>query len=79
MSRLRILHLNVEKRPVVQYSLLNNNSLEDFDALVLVEPYIFWHPQTGLPTIAQGRRWEVFRRTSTRPDGHARHAFRAAI
>lgn len=51
----------------------------EFDALAVVEPYIYRHPYTGLPTIAQDRRWEVFRPMTTRPDGHARHAFRAAI
>jgi hypothetical protein len=58
---------------------LNDDSLEDFDALAVVEPYIFRHPQTGIPTITPDRRWEVFRPTSMRTDGHARHAFRAAI
>ena len=79
MNRLRILHLNVGKRPAVQQSLLNDDSIKDFDALTVVEPYIFRHPQTGTPTIAQDRRWEVFRPTTLRTDGHARHAFRAAI
>jgi hypothetical protein len=79
MNRLRILHLNVGKRPAVQQSLLNDDSIKDFDALTVVEPYIFRHPQTGTPTIAQDRRWEVFKPTTLRTDGHARHAFRAAI
>jgi hypothetical protein len=79
MNRLRVLHLNVGKRPVVQQSLLNDDSLKDFDALTVVEPYIFRHPQTGVPTITPDRRWEVFRPTTMRADGHARHAFRAAI
>jgi hypothetical protein len=79
MNRLRVLHLNVGKRPAVQQSLLNDNTLKDFDAMTVLEPYIFRHPQTGDPTIAQDHRWEVFRPTITRSDGHARHAFRAAI
>jgi hypothetical protein len=79
MNRLRVLHLNVGKRPVVQQSLLNDDSLKDFDALTVVEPYIFRHPQTGVPTITPDRRWEVFSPTTMRADGHARHAFRAAI
>ena len=79
MDRLRILHLNVGKRPAVQQSLLNDETLKDFDAMTVLEPYIFRHPRTGDPTIAQDRRWEVFRPTTTRSDGHARHAFRAAI
>jgi len=79
MDSLRVLHLNVGKRPAVQHSLLNDTNLENFDALAVVEPYIFRHPQTGAPTIAQDRRWQIFRPTTTRTDGHARHAFRAAI
>jgi hypothetical protein len=79
MNRLRVLHLNVGKRPAVQQSLLNDDTLKDFDAMTVLEPYIFRHPRTGDPTIAQDGRWEVFRPTTTRSDGHARHAFRAAI
>jgi hypothetical protein len=79
MNKLRVLHLNVGKRPTVQQSLLNDETLKDFDAMTVVEPYIFRHPQTGNPTIAQDCCWEVFRPTITRSDGHTRHAFRAAI
>jgi hypothetical protein len=78
MNRLRILHLNVGKRPAVQQSLLKDDTLKDFDAMTVLEPYIFRHPRTGDPTIAQDRRWEMFRLTTIRSDGHARHAFRAA-
>lgn len=79
MNRLRVLHLNVGKRPAVQHSLLNNINLKGFDASAVVESYIFRHPQTGAPIITQGRRWQVFRSITTRTNGHARHAFRAAI
>jgi len=79
MSRLRVLHLNAGKRPAVQHSLLNDDSLVDFDALTVVEPYIYQHPLTRAPTISQDRRWQVFTPTTRRSDGHARHAFRSAI
>jgi hypothetical protein len=41
MTRLRIMHLNVGKRRLVQYSLLNDETIKDFDAIAVVEPYIF--------------------------------------
>jgi hypothetical protein len=55
MNRLRILHLNVGKRLAVQQSLLNDDTLKDFDAITVLEPYIFRHSRTGDPTIAQDR------------------------
>jgi hypothetical protein len=79
MNRLCILYLNVGKRPAVQQSLLNDDSIKDFDVLTVVELYIFRHPQTGTPTIAQDCCWEVFRPATLRTDRHARYAFRAAI
>jgi hypothetical protein len=72
INRLRFLHLDVGKRPAVQQSLLNDDTLKDFDGMTVVEPYIFRHFQTGNPTIAQDRRWEVFRPTIIKTDGHVR-------
>jgi hypothetical protein len=40
MNRLRVLHLNIGKRPAVQQSLLNDDTLKDFDAMTVLEPYI---------------------------------------
>jgi hypothetical protein len=73
------MQLNVGKRRLVQHSLLNDVTINDFDAVAVVEPYIFQHPRTGAPTVPQDRHWRVFEPTRRRLDGHARHAFRAAI
>jgi hypothetical protein len=79
MARLRVLQLNVGKKLAVQQSLLNDDTLKDFDAMTVLEPYIFRHPRKGKPTIAQDHSWERFGQTTIRSDGHARHAFRATI
>ena len=51
ITRLRIMYLNIGKRRLVQYSLLNNVTIKDFDAIAVVEPYVFQHPRTGALTI----------------------------
>jgi hypothetical protein len=79
MNRVQIMHLNVGKRRTVQYGLLNDEVLKDYAALAVLEPYIYQHPQTGEPTISPDRHWQIFTPTSRRQDGHARHAFRAAL
>jgi hypothetical protein len=38
------MHLNVGKQRTVQYSLLNDEALKDYAALVILEPYIYKHP-----------------------------------
>jgi hypothetical protein len=61
MSRhLRILHLNVGKRKQVQQSLLNDETLKDFDALATVEPYIYRHLHTGKPIVTPHTSWQMF-------------------
>jgi hypothetical protein len=79
MNRLQIMQLNVGKRRAVQHGLLNDEGIKDFDAIAVLEPYIFRHPQTDEPTVPTDNRWQIFKPTQTRQDGHARHAFRAAI
>jgi hypothetical protein len=79
MNRVQVMHLNAGKRKAVQHGLLNDETIKGFTALAVVEPYIFQHPQTGVPTISQDRHWQIFEPTEKRRDGHARHAFRAAL
>jgi hypothetical protein len=79
MNRVQVMHLNAGKRKAVQHGLLSDDTIKGFTALAVVEPYIFKHPQTGVPTISQDRHWQIFEPTEKRRDGHARHAFRAAL
>jgi hypothetical protein len=80
MSRhVRILHLNVGKRKQVQQSLLNDETLKDFDALAIVEPYIYRYPHTGKPTVTPHTSWQMFTLSVERTDGMPRHAFRSLI
>ena len=73
------MYLNAGKRRTVQYGLLNDDSVQDYTALAVVEPYIYQQPQTGEPTISPDQHWQIFTPTARRQDGHVRHAFRAAL
>ena len=59
--------------------MLNDNTLKDFDALAVVEPYIYRHPHTGLPTVPGHQLWQLFTPSIQREDGAPRHAFRSMI
>jgi hypothetical protein len=78
-GHLRVLHLNVGKRKQVQQSLLNDETLKDFDALAIVELYIYRHLQTGKPTVTPHASWQMFTPSVERTNRMPRHAFRSLI
>jgi exonuclease III len=78
-GHLQFLHLNVGKRKQVQQSLLNDETLKEFDALATVEPYIYMHLHTGKPTVTPHASWQMFTPSIKRTDGMPRHAFRSLI
>jgi hypothetical protein len=51
IGHLSILYLNLGKRKQVQLSLLNNETLKDFNALATVELYIYRHLHTNKLTV----------------------------
>jgi hypothetical protein len=63
MSRTQILYLNVGRRRLAQNSLLNDETLKDFQAIFVVEPYIFATPDNNEPNIQQDQRWQIYRPT----------------
>ena len=77
--KVQILHLNVGKRRNVQNSLPNDETIKDFQAITVVEPYIFADPDNNQPTIPQDYRWQIFRPTTFKTDVLPRFAFRTAI
>jgi ribonuclease HI len=79
IGHLSILHLNLGKRKQVQLSLLNDETLKDFDALATVEPYIYRHPHTNKPTVTPHASWQMFTPSKERTDSQPRHAFRSLI
>lgn len=79
MNRVQILHLNVGKRRNVQNSLLNDATIKDFQAITVVEPYVFANPDNNEPTIPQDHRWQIYRPTTLRADVPPRFTFRTAI
>jgi hypothetical protein len=79
IGHLSILHLNLGKRKQVQQSLLNDETLKDFDALATVEPYIYRHPHTNKPTVTPHASWQLFTPSRERMDSQPRHAFRSLI
>jgi len=58
---------------------MNDEGLANFDAIAVVEPYIFEEPDTGKPHTGYYRHWQVVMPTVHRTDGHPRHSFRAII
>jgi hypothetical protein len=79
MNRTQILHLNASRGRLVQNSLLNDETTKDFQALCVVEPYLFANPENGEPTILQDFRWQIYRPTTIREGVQARYSFRSAI
>ena len=79
LDQLRVLHLNMGKRKPVHWSVLNDNDLEHFDAIAIVEPYIYRDPADDKPTQGNHRNWNIYLPTAQRTEGHIRHSYRAAI
>lgn len=59
--------------------LLNDETIKDFQAITVVEPYIFANPDNNETTIPQDYRWQSFRPTTLRTDVLPRFTFRTAI
>ncbi|TKA61826.1 hypothetical protein B0A49_11603, partial [Cryomyces minteri] len=74
-----ILHYNVGKRKQVQWSLLNDEELAGFDAIAVVEPYLYRDLDTDEPRHENYRQWQPIIPSTQRPDGHARHSYRAML
>jgi hypothetical protein len=79
MNSIQILYLNVGKRRAAQNSLLNDETLQDFSAIAVVEPYIFVKPEDNVPTIPQDYRWQIYQPTTRNDNALPRHSFRSAI
>ena len=75
IGHLHVLHLNVGKRKEVQQSLLNDKTLKDFDALAIVELYIYKHLHTSRPTVTPQASWQMFTPSIERLDSMPRHVF----
>jgi hypothetical protein len=73
-----VLHVNIGKRKPAHWSLFCGESLAGFDALSVVEPYIYEDLDTGEPAFAVERNWQLFK-PSTKQAGEARYAYRAAF
>lgn len=79
VGQTQILHYNVGKRRQVQGSLLNDKELEQYDVLVVLEPYIYPYTDTEKPRTPQHVNWTAITPTTVRTDGHIRHSFRAML
>jgi hypothetical protein len=78
LGELRVLHVNIGKRKTVHWSLFCDESLAGFDALSVVEPYIYEDLDTGEPAFPVERNWQLLK-PSTRHEGEARCEYRAAL
>jgi hypothetical protein len=50
LDQLKVLHYNIGKRKQVFWSLLNDDKLEQFYALSIVEPYVYADPADSKPS-----------------------------
>jgi len=78
LGEFKVLHVNIDKRKTVHWSLFCDESLAGFNALAVVEPYIYEDLDTGEPASPVERNWQLFR-PSTRHEGEARYAYKAAL
>lgn len=78
LGQFKVLHVNIGKRMTVHWSLFCDESRADFDALSVVEPYIYEDLDTGEPAFPVERSWQLFK-PSTKREGEARYAYRAAL
>jgi len=73
-----VLHVNNGKRKTAHWILFCDESLAGFDALSVVEPYIYEDLDTGEPAFPVERKWQLFK-PSTKQEGEARYAYRATL
>ena len=78
LGQFKVLHVNIGKRRTAHWSLFCDESLADFDALSVVEPYIYEDLDTGEPAFPVERNWQLFK-PNTKQEGEARYAYRAAL
>ena len=78
LEEFKVLHANIGKRKTAHWSLFCDESLAGFDALPVVEPYIYEDLDTGEPALPVERNWQLFK-PSTRHEGEARYAYRASV
>jgi len=79
LEQLKVLHYNIGKRKQVCWSLLNDDKLEQFHALSILEPYVYADPVDGKPSQGNHSNWSIFTPTINRAEGHIRHSYRATI
>jgi hypothetical protein len=63
---------------MAHWGLCCDESLADFDALSVVEPYIYEDNDTGEPAFPVERNWQLSR-LSDKQEGEARYAYRASM
>jgi len=79
LGHLNLLCYNLGKRKQVQWSLMNDEKLQEYQEILQVEPYIYEDPQTHIPAVGSHRQWQQLTPSIRREDGHIRHSFRAMI
>jgi hypothetical protein len=78
LGEFKVLHVNIGKRKTAHWSLFCDESLADFDALAVVESYIYEDLDTWEPAFPAERNWQLFV-PNVRHAGEVRYAYRAAM
>jgi len=76
---LRILEWNVGKRRAAQHSLLNYEETNNFDMLLLAEPYRFYLDNQITPKVIQHHYWEAAIPTQFNKTAYQKDNFRSMI
>ena len=79
LEHLRILHYNLGRQKQVQWSLLNDDTLSEFTALAVVEPYLYSDSDTGEGQCGNHEQWQPLVPTSRREQTPTQFAYRAML
>jgi hypothetical protein len=78
--QISILQANIGARPGPIMSIFNDSHTTTFDAMCILEPYIFPHLRTGEPIVNQHSGWSTITPKQTNLEASlVRHSFRAAL
>ena len=78
LRNFKVLHVNIGKRKAAHWSLFCDESLANFDALVVVELYIYEDLDNREPAFPVERNWQLFV-PNVRHAVEVRYAYRAAM
>ena len=77
LGEFKVLHVNIGKRKTAHWSPFCDERLASFEALAVIEPYVYEDLDTGEPVFPVERNWQLFA-PNVKHEGEVRYAYRAA-